>query len=239
MTLSLPVLLLTRPEPAARRVVDQLQQAGARFHPILSPLIGIEITGPLPDMDDARGVIFTSANGVRAYGELGGRRDLVAYTVGAKTAQAARDLGMVAQSADGNAETLIAWLKDRRPDGPLVHVRGRFSRGDVAGRLSAAGIATRAAIVYDQPEIAPSADARAALGGNLPVVVPLYSPRSAALLGKMQIKAPLLVAALSEAVANAASALHITELRIAPRPDSGALLPLVVELLAHAQAGKV
>ncbi|WP_121629331.1 uroporphyrinogen-III synthase [Tropicibacter alexandrii] len=232
---TLPILLLTRPEDASRRVVDQLREMGCAFEPVISPLIGIEVTGPLPEMEDAQGLIFTSANAVAAYRALGGPAGLPAFTVGQATAEAATNAGLHARSADGNAETLIAWLRDLRPDAPLIHMRGTHTRGDVAGRLSAAGVETRAAVIYDQPALPLTIEAQRVLTGTTPVVVPLYSPRSAKLLRNMSIKAPLLVAALSEAVANAAPSHHIKGLRIAARPDSGAFLPLVAELLAVAR----
>ncbi|CUH79498.1 uroporphyrinogen-III synthase [Tropicibacter naphthalenivorans] len=231
MTNRLPVLLLTRPEASSRRVVQALQAQGCQFRPVISPLIGITVTGPLHDMTDTRGVIFTSANGVQAYVRLGGPVDLPAYTVGKATALAATEAGMRARSADGNAEDLIAWLTDIRPDAPLLHLRGTHSRGDVAGRLTAAGIPTRTAIVYDQPELPPTPEAQEAFGGNIPIVAPVYSPRTGLLLSNMSIKAPLLVAAMSEAVVKAVSGLHITELKVAARPESSALLPLVAQLL--------
>ena len=233
-----PNLLLTRPTGASNRVIAELRAMGCTFHPVISPLIGIEVTGPLPDLSQVRGLIFTSANGVTAYRALSGRQDLPAFTVGRATAQAAQEAGLHARSADGNAETLIAWLRELRPDTPLIHIRGSHTRGDVAGRLSAAGIETHAAVVYDQPALPLTPEANALLQGNRPVVVPLYSPRSAKLLRDMSIKAPLLVAALSEAVANGVASHHIKELRIAPHPDSARLLPLVAELLAKVREGE-
>ena len=49
------------------------------------------------------------------------------------------------------------------------------------------------------------------------------------------IKAPLLVAAMSEAVAFALASLHIESLKVAARPDSGAMLETVMGLLDEAR----
>ena len=205
---------------------------------MISPLIGIEVTGPLPDLSAARGLIFTSANGVRAYLALGGRLDLPVYAVGGATALVAREAGMSCESTNGNAQGLISWLIEKRPTSPLCHMRGTHARGNVSERLSAAELPTSEAIIYDQPALALSEAAKTALAGKAPVVVPLYSPRSAALLSeKLRIRppqAPLLVAALSEAVANAATSPHIMVMKTAPSPCSAHMLPMIAQLLEQA-----
>lgn len=239
MTQTLPVLLMTRPEAQSVAFAGALGRAEEDFRLVVSPLIGVEVTGPLPEQDGLRGLVFTSANGVRAWCQLGGRRDLPAFTVGAATAEAAAAEGIAATSADGDAEALIAMLMERRPDAPLMHARGRHSRGDVAGRLSAAGIETRAAVIYDQPVRPLSHAALSALAGNVPVVAPLFSPRTAALLSEVTPVAPLCVAAMSEAVAKALLPLHKRYLRIASRPESAAMRDLVADLLQQVRAGEI
>ncbi|WGW04542.1 uroporphyrinogen-III synthase [Tropicibacter oceani] len=226
-----PIVLMTRPRAQSDGLVQQLQAAGARFRPVFSPLIGITVTGPLPPQDDLAGLIFTSANGVDAWIALGGRVDLPAFAVGKATAEKAKAAGITAQSADGNAQTLIDMIDARRPKAPLLHVCGAHSRGDVAAALTARGIATRAAILYDQPALPLTTQACDALAGEIPVIAPLFSPRTAALLAKQPVKAPLLVAGISQAVVNAVQPLHIWKSKIAKRPESDAMLAAVLELL--------
>ncbi len=230
-----PILLMTRPRAQAEEFVAQLQARDAGFQPIFAPLIGIEYAGPLPAQDDLRGLIFTSANGVAAWQALGGRVDLPAYTVGNATAQAAQGAGMTAKSADGNAESLIEMLLDQRPDVPLLHVRGQHSRGDLAARLGSDGLETREAILYQQPPLPLTGQAQDALLGETPVIAPLFSPRTAQLFAKQHIKAPLLVAGISQTVVNAAQPLHIWKVEIATRPESDAMLAAVLELLEFAR----
>lgn len=227
-----PILLMTRPEAASRRFVAML---AGRFTPIYAPLIGISFSGALPDMAGFQGLVFTSAHGVAAYVAANGPR-LPAFTVGRATAVAARDAGFSAQSANGNADDLVEWLGNRLVQGPLLHVRGTFAQGDVAARLTAQGITTSEAVLYDQPQIPLTSSARNALNGETPVVAPVFSPRTAALLAENSIKAPLLVAAMSEAVAKPLAALHKTELKVAARPESSAMVRLVTELLERACA---
>jgi len=132
-----PFLLLTRPERESRRFLAEL--AAERAEPLVSPLLDIVTTGPLPDLAGVRGLIFTSANGVRAYAALAGPPLSPCFVVGEATARAARDVGLVPVVAQGDAESLLALILDHAPEGPLLHLRGTFARGALAERLTAAG----------------------------------------------------------------------------------------------------
>ncbi|WP_299936471.1 uroporphyrinogen-III synthase [uncultured Pelagimonas sp.] len=230
-----PILLMTRPEAAAQRFLANLGGAWA-CETILSPLIGIDYVPEKPSLDGVRGLIFTSAHGVAALGNTADGPPLPAYVVGQNTAQAARDSGWDVRQVYQNADALVRALIATLPPAPLLHIRGVYARGDVAARLSDAGIRTIDAILYDQPEIPLSKAARDALVGEIPVIAPVFSPRTAALLAKNRIKAPLLVAAMSEAVAKPLLSLHITELKIAVRPESAEMTRLVTDLLKSASA---
>ena len=225
---ALPVLLLTRPHAASERFAARLRQDGLQFRSVISPLFTVEVTGPLPDVSRARGLIFTSANGVMAWQALGGRTDLPVLAVGPATARAAEAAGMRAQ---------IRHILAGRPAAPLVHLHGTHVRGDIAARLSAAGIPCTGAAIYDQPPCPLNAEARAALCGQVPVVAPVFSPRTGELLAKECAKAPLLVAAMSQAVVNALSPLHKRNLKVAQRPESEAMREVVSDLLNRALAG--
>lgn len=235
MTRSKPFLLMTRPERASRRFLGQCS-ASSRAEVVVSPLMGIEYHGALPDLSPCQGLIFTSVNGVEAYQRAQGVTGLVAHVVGQTTGERARQAGFKVATVEPNAEALVATLTSGPVYGPLLHIRGTHARGDVAMRLTQAGIETIEAIMYDQPELALTQAASDALHGEIPVIAPIFSPRTAALLAKNRIKAPLLVAAMSEAVAKPLSELHITELRIAARPESAEMAHLVTELIELACA---
>jgi len=228
-----PILLLTRPEAASQQFLTALEADGARgFRSIISPLIGIDVTGPLPDLQGVGGAIFTSANGVRAYQELGGPVLPLCFTVGDATADAARKAGFAPKSAGGDAASLIALIIEEAPGVPLVHLRGTHARGAVAERLRAAGLSASEAVIYDQPAQELSAGAKAALQGDAPVIVPLFSPRSAAqFAGGASGGAPLIVVAMSSDVAAALEALYVTRLEILARPDASEMRRVVIGLL--------
>lgn len=228
----IPILLMTRPAPESGRFVADLEAMGAGpFQPIIAPLIGITPAGAIPDLSDYGAVILTSRHAVRALLDAGTPCTGPAFAVGDATAEAARAAGFDVTSAGGDAETLVAMIRRKAPLGRLVHLRGTHSRGDIAGQLSAGGIPTDEAVIYDQPALPLSQEAELALQGPVPVVAPLFSPRTAALLASHKVRAPLSVAAMSESVAKAVASLHIMELRIAKRPDATAMLSATADLI--------
>lgn len=228
----LPILLMTRPEPESRKFIADLRARGTGgFRPVISPLIGIRYTNQLPDLSDHAAVILTSRHSVAALLAGGADCSGPAFTVGKATAAAARAAGFDVQTADGDAEDLFDLIAQSDVRGPLLHLRGTHSRGNLASRLTQTGIMTREAVIYDQPELPLSSEAKHALDGKLPVVAPVFSPRTAALLATHLGQAPLSVAAMSESVAKAMSSRHINAVRIAVRPDAEAMLSVTIDML--------
>lgn len=193
-----PVLIITRPEPDGARFAATMQE-GIDVKVILSPLIEIV---PLDAKCQADEVIFTSANGVAQAARLGltsGR----AWCVGDRTAEMARKAGFDAVSAQGNAEDLVALILEAAPKGALAHIRGTEARGDLGPRLRAEGINCVDVVAYDQVPTTLSDDALNAIRGVAPVIIPLFSPRSAGLLLEQVTIGPhVTVVAMSKAVAN-------------------------------------
>ncbi|MEE4120911.1 MAG: uroporphyrinogen-III synthase [Paracoccaceae bacterium] len=230
-------LLLTRPRPAALRFAAELEAATGPFAAtVISPLLDIVPSGPFPRVSAEAALAFTSENAVAiAASRLApaGRR---AWCVGTRTAEAARAAGFDAVVAGGDADALVALLLAERPMGEIVHLAGGHQRGDLAERLAAGGLTARRAVIYDQAPVPPTAEALAALGGPRPVLLPLFSPRSAALAAAMAegAAAPLLLAALSPAVARGWGGPAPMALVTASRPESEALIDAISSLLAAA-----
>ncbi|WP_238366433.1 uroporphyrinogen-III synthase [Mesobacterium pallidum] len=214
----LPNVLLTRPEPDSRALATWI---GGRARVVISPLMEIAPVGRVPDLGGARGVILTSRHAVPLIGPGRGRQ---AFVVGERTAQVAREAGWDVARVAPDAETLLAALVAQPPDGPLLHLRGAVVRGDLAARLSAAGIETADRVVYHQHARKLGTEAREMLSGTGRVILPLFSPRSAALLGnEAPFRAFLDVVALSPAVADAAQVVRPDAVTVAERPDLAAL----------------
>lgn len=229
-------LLLTRPIPAARRFLLACEAAAGRPIPaILSPVLAITPVEVALDRHPAA-LILTSENGAARAAELdlGG---LPAWCVGPRTAEAARAAGLRAIEAGPDAERLLAALLRARPEGPLLHLRGEHARGDLAVRLRGAGLAAAEAVAYRQEAQPPTSEARAALDDAAPLVVPLFSPRSALLLGGWTPRAPLRVVAISPAVEAEARRLRPASLASAAAPDAPAMVEATLAALAARDSG--
>jgi uroporphyrinogen-III synthase len=233
-------LLVTRPEPEGAHTAARLR---ARGHEVrLAPLLRIE---PVPDVAFGAGpwagVVFTSANAVRAvaahrrFGALAGLR---AFAVGARTREAAFAVGLTdVVSAEGDVDDL-ATLIVARCEGtglPLLYFAGSDRAGDLAGALGKAGrvvetvIAYRAVIVSDF-----DADVRAAISGGAIDGVLHYSARTASAFISAAKAAGIMNSAmkirhfcLSAQVAAPLIAAAGAAVDIATAPNEAALLALV------------
>lgn len=238
MPVSRPTLLMTRPRAASQRFVSTLPPALMEgVGVITSPLIRIDHVGGGLELDGVRGVIFTSANGVHAASAATDRRDLSAFCVGLSTTQAATEAGWTAHQSGTDANSLITALLHNRPDAPLLHIRGRHARGDVAQNLTKQGLSCADTVLYDQSPEPFSEQAIQALGGDGVIVAPVFSPRTARLFAQQAPERPIRFAALSPAVADELRGITSWQVDIAPVPDAQAMRVLVEKLLQSAMPG--
>ena len=231
----LPVLL-TRPEAEARGFARLLvSRFGEMVRPVVAPLMVPRLLNPRLPAGPFEAVIFTSAQAVAGASRLSGLPGR-AYCVGRKTAEAARLAGFDARSADGDAGALVAAILADPPKGALLYLRAADTRGEVAERLTQAGVTTVSAVIYRQDPCPLSAEAVALLQGAGRVLVPLFSPRSARIFAEAlpaDAQAALGVAALSPAVAEVAAELNPARLVVAGHPDAQGMLDAVATLLAE------
>lgn len=183
-------LLLTRPVEQSRAFAEALEIAlPDRFAPVVSPVLTVARTEGAIPLDEAQGLLFTSANGVAQFAARTADRRLPALCVGEMTAEAARRAGFSAESAGGDvpALTALAVARHRPGGGDFIHVRGRHAAGDLIGRLALAGVPARAAEIYDQLPCPLTAEVRSMLADGQIDVICLFSPRSAALLARQLV----------------------------------------------------
>ena len=240
-------LLVTRPEPDGERTAQALRARGHAV--VLAPLLRTEpVAFALPD-ERFSAVVLTSANAARAIADHPRRAQLTAmpaFTVGRRTAEAARAVGFRAvHSADGDKGDLVALLRadlvrtqSDTHGAPLLYLAGEDRAGDLAqGDLAQAGLSVCTVVVYRAvkaarfpPEVA-AALARGAIDGVLH-----FSARSAeayldcAAHGGIRGEALAPVHyCLSRQVAAPLAAAGAAAVRIAARPDETAMLELVGE----------
>lgn len=112
------------------------------YTPLLSPLTQIRyLSGPRLSIPKTSILIFTSANGVRAFCRRSGVRSRMVFGVGDATAQCALDAGFkTVMSAGGDGHDLISLvLKSAPKDLAFHHFGGEDLSVDIAAALSAQG----------------------------------------------------------------------------------------------------
>ena len=231
-------ILVTRPQPGSARTAAALRERG--HEPITAPLLQIEIlTRVDPDAGPWTAILITSANAIRGIAHWARRepwRALPVFTVGDRTANAARDLGFTdVTSASGNVEDLANLVAARLgPPARLLYLSGEERSGDLAGALRAKNFVVDVVVVYrviaarTLPEPAASA-IRDGVDGVLH-----FSRHSAEAFVNAASNAGLLEVALakpvhyclSDQVAEPLRAAGVANFRIAARPDEASLLEL-------------
>lgn len=230
----LPSVLVTRPRAAAERFTADLVQEFPALQVVVSPIMAIIPIGSLPDLGQYQGVIFTSSNAVEQFSAARQLDGYPCFCVGDTTAAAAQCLGFKVISAGGNSRDLVSLISDLPDTGPLVHVRGVHSKGDVAESLSKLGRSCDTAIVYDQIEQRLNQQAQRLMERNFPMIIPIFSPRSAQLLIKQMQPSELShIVAISQAVAEVFAPLPDIKCSVAEAPNYEAMLHRVLELLKN------
>ncbi len=196
-----PSVLLTRP---AEQSDDFRRLLGRKTDVVISPVMKIEPLAFSANADDYDVFVFASRSAVLAASkrlDLAGRH---AIAVGDKTAGVAESFGMITASAAGIAEDLIKRVQRDFPGGKALFIHGEYTQGDVAKKLNLLGIDTDSTVAYRQIPLPLSKSACALICGEQPVILPLFSARSAAILSnealQCQSSAPLWLVALSNNV---------------------------------------
>lgn len=227
-----PILVLTRLPEDSERFAEAVKEA---FDPdlrvVLSP--AFEIRAITPDViPEAADLIATSRHGVAQITRLGLKARTV-WCVGKRTAEAAKAAGYAARSADGDAEALINLILDERPEGPLLHVAGRDRRGDIADRLSDAGIACKVITAYAQVPRAPSKELQDVARGTTPVITPVFSPKTAMVFAGLAWHGRWHGVAMSDAVAAVLTDLGCDTVETADAPTEVAMRDVTLAALVR------
>ena len=242
--------LVTRPRESAAAVCAALAARG--IAPVLEPLLevrfaadGAAVLAPL--LEGAQAVLFTSANGARAFAAATARRDIPAFAVGEASAAAAREAGFATvESAGGDVADLAVLVRRRLAPGrgALVHAAARTVAGDLAGTLGAQGFTVRRAVLYEAVTAMALSPATAALLAERAVALALFfSPRTAGCFVRLARAAGLgeaagaiVALALSPAVAAALEPVPWRAVRVAPAPSEAALLAALDRAIAEGAA---
>lgn len=231
-------LLLTRPEAESQSLRGKLQAMGHAVD--TAPMLAIRQKHDVPvSLEGVTALLFTSANGVRAFAEaVPQRRDLTVYAVGPASALAAQAAGFTRVEAAGGDVDLLAQLVRARHSaaaGALLHAAGSARAGDLQAMLQQDGYDVRRVVLYDAEtaiDLPPAVAGRFAAQGYDGVL--FFSPRTAAtfvnLVQAAGIGGGAAVATaycLSDNVAREAAMLPWAAVKVAQSPGEADLVTLL------------
>jgi uroporphyrinogen-III synthase len=226
-------ILITRPRSEAEATAAKLHARGCEV--LVAPLLHVEPIIAEFGAGPWSAVALTSANAVRAlekHPQLNGLLALPVFTVGRRTAAAARAIGFRnVASADGNVRDLTKLIVARHRGGTILYPAGE----DRSGEIAIEGVGVQTVVVYRAesasqfPSAARDALAASEIGGVLH-----YSRRSAEAFiscakasGIFVNTLKLLHYCLSAQVAEPLQEAGARAVRIAPRAEEAALLDLI------------
>jgi uroporphyrinogen-III synthase len=230
---------ITRSPPDNELTAERVRALGGE--PVLVPLLHpIQVLGDR-DITGVQALIFTSANGVRAFANFSPYRDRPVYAVGETTAAWARAAGFQdVQSADGDGKALLELVKASvdPKGGRVLHISGEHIASDVVAGLSEAGFDAERRIGYRTLTQAQFEEVPPELLQPLDVVL-FHSARAAETF--VALGAPnadkLTAACISDAVAQAAGKARWARIIVSPAPRDDALLRAALAPNSPAGAG--
>ncbi|WP_435257017.1 uroporphyrinogen-III synthase [Thioclava sp. FR2] len=235
---AIPVII-TRPEPQANRFAQEIRRdLGNKAIPIISPLLQLRFSGNQPPDHRFGALVLTSEMGAQSALRLREEGVIIpdlAYCVGDRTAQVARQNGFLPVSASGDARDLVSLLLEHRKDAPFLHLHGQEARGDIVGKLTAQNVEAIGLVTYFQEPLCLTEEAKFTLSKDGEVFVPLFSPRTARIwaqeISKFKVLANLSHFALSPAVAEELKGLEPVHLEIADNPTQESIRHMMSQAL--------
>lgn len=236
-------ILVTRPLQDFARTAEAIEVLG--FEAMAAPMMNFE-TKPFAatDLAEFSGLIFTSANGVRALADFAEFKQLACYAVGDASAKAAQDMGFelfakgagdVGSLCDVIAEDYLA----RGLKKPLLHISGVHRAGNLSAKLAELSIAVQRIQAYEMVEnrLISEQVMRLILAKEIAGLL-FYSTRSAQIFIKNIRKMELLAQirqiptfCLSKNIADAACRPYLEHIHFVNQPDEAALLDLMQQKL--------
>lgn len=238
----LPALII-RAEPGAEETAVRVAALGVE--PIVSPVLAYKARtdAPLAAPQAYSGLVFTSANGVRAFADRSDDRTRCAWCVGPATASAARNHGFPhVRESSGNAIDLARFIAGHSLPGslPLLHVANAAAKGDFKQALTARGFAVEFAPLYDMlPAESLSAEALEVIATGTPAFVLIHSAKGAQSFVRLCGERPtsqLIAVAISEPASRSLLPLDLAALHISRTPNEDGLMTVLQSVIATLSA---
>jgi uroporphyrinogen-III synthase len=221
---------ITRTQPGADATAERVRAMG--HEAVIAPLLAVRAVEDVSiDLKGVGALAFTSANGVRAFTELCGERELRVFAVGAATAQAARNAGfLTVLSADGDVEALAEGIASRKGQlrGAVLHPGAAEPAGDLVGALQKLGVGARQVILYETGPVKLSeAQAKSLVQADAALLHSPLAARALAAVLKVHPAPGLRALGLSKAVLRPLVRTPMAGKAFPPFPLEAALLNLI------------
>jgi uroporphyrinogen-III synthase len=224
------ILLLTRPLGGNERFCLKIKHLLYSCEILDNPIQRIDFLPSLSKVNKNSVLIFTSANGLRA----AKKHNLInkkCFVVGANTKKIAVSFGYDVLGFSKDQENLLKLIKSKKPTESMVHIRGKHTVGNLCDALKRNQFSCLDIIGYNQEPLKIKKQNLQKIQSGRPVVLPIFSPRSAELLQSNLDLTGFNVIAISEAVAKIVTGVELGELVISKKPDLNSMQEATLAIL--------
>ena len=224
------ILLLTRPLGGNERFCLKIKHLLYSCEILDNPIQKIDFLPSLGKVNKNSVLIFTSANGLRA----AKKQNLLnkkCFVVGANTKKIAVSFGYDVLGFSKDQENLLKLIKSKKPTESMVHIRGKHTVGNLCDALKRNQFSCLDIIGYNQEPLKIKKQNLQKIHSGRPVILPIFSSRSAELLQSNLDLTGFNVIAISEAVAKIVTGVELGELVISKKPDLKSMQEATIAIL--------
>ena len=224
------ILLLTRPLGGNERFCLKIKHLLYSCEILDNPIQKIDFLPSLSKINKNSVLIFTSANGLRA----AKKHNLInkkCFVVGANTKKIAVSFGYDVLGFSKDQENLLKLIKSKKPTESMVHIRGKHTVGNLCDALKRNQFSCLDIIGYNQEPLKIKKQNLQKIHSGRPVILPIFSSRSAELLQSNLDLTGFNVIAISEAVAKIVTGVELGELVISKKPDLNSMQEATLAIL--------
>ena len=224
------ILLLTRPLGGNERFCLKIKHLLYSCEILDNPIQKIDFLPSLSKVNKNSVLIFTSANGLRA----AKKHNLInkkCFVVGENTKKIAVSFGYDVLGFSKDQENLLKLIKSKKPTESMVHIRGKHTVGNLCDALKRNQFSCLDIIGYNQEPLKIKKQNLQKIHSGRPVILPIFSSRSAELLQSNLDLTGFNVIAISEAVAKIITGVELGELVISKKPDLNSMQEATLAIL--------
>ena len=224
------ILLLTRPLDGNERFCLKIKHLLYSCEILDNPIQKIDFLPSLSKVNKNSVLIFTSANGLRA----AKKHNLInkkCFVVGANTKKIAVSFGYDVLGFSKDQENLLKLIKSKKPTESMVHIRGKYTVGNLCEALKRNQFSCLDIIGYNQEPLKIKKQNLQKIHSGRPVILPIFSSRSAELLQSNLDLTGFNVIAISEAVAKIVTGVELGGLVISKKPDLNSMQEATLAIL--------